>query len=106
MVRKRGVPQAGVISSVLSNLFMYYAFDMLVIRQFSERPFCSYADDGLVHCKDEAEAIKIALAGWLQECSLEMHPDKTKIVYCKDDDRMKEHSVTSFDFFGYTFRPR
>jgi RNA-directed DNA polymerase len=108
MVRKRGVPQGGVISPVLSNLFMHYAFDKWMERQFPERPFCRYADDGLVHCEDEAQAkaIKIALASRLQECGLEMHPDKTKIVYCKDDDRTKEHSVTSFDFLGYTFRPR
>lgn len=108
MVRRRGVPQGGVISPVLSNLFMHYAFDKWMERQFPERPFCRYADDGLVHCEDEAEAkaIKIALASRLQECGLEMHPDKTKIVYCKDDDRTKEHSVTSFDFLGYTFRPR
>ncbi|CAE6496096.1 conserved hypothetical protein [Nitrosomonas nitrosa] len=81
MVRKRGVPQGGVISPVLSNLFMHYAFDMWMERQFPERPFCHYADDGLVHCKDEAEAkaIKIALADRLQECGLEMHPDKSKI---------------------------
>lgn len=107
-VRERGVPQGGVISPVLSNLFMHYAFDKWMERQFPEHPFCRYADDGLVHCEDEAEAkaIKVALASRLQECGLEMHPDKTKIVYCKDDDRMKEHSVTSFDFLGYTFRPR
>lgn len=108
MVRKRGVPQGGVISPVLSNLFMHYAFDKWMERQFPKQPFCRYADDGLVHCKDEAQAnaIKMALADRLQKCGLEMHPDKTKIVYCKDDDRTKEHSVTSFDFLGYTFRPR
>ena len=98
----------GVISPVLSNLFMHYAFDKWMERQFPEQPFCRYADDGLVHCQEEAEAkaIKSALAKRLQECGLEMHPDKTKIVYCKDDDRTEEHSITSFDFLGYTFRPR
>lgn len=108
MIRKRGVPQGGVISPVLSNLFMHYAFDKWMERQFPKQPFCRYADDGLVHCKDEAQAnaIKIALADRLQKCGLEMHPDKTKIVCCKDDDRTREHSVTSFDFLGYTFRPR
>lgn len=106
--RKRGVPQGGVISPVLSNLFMHYAFDKWMNRRFPGKPFCRYADDGLVHCYNEADAemIKIALAIRLQECGLEMHPDKTKIVYCKDDDRQGEHAVISFDFLGYTFRPR
>ena len=108
IVRERGVPQGGVISPVLSNLFMHYAFDKWMERQFPGQPFCRYADDGLAHCQDEAEAkaIKSALAKRLQECGLEMHSEKTKIVYCKDDDRTEEHSVTSFDFLGYTFRPR
>jgi len=71
-------------------------------------PFCRYADDGLAHCHSEVEAqkVKAELAVRLHECGLEMHPDKTKIVYCKDDDRREEHPVTSFDFLGYTFRPR
>jgi len=106
--RKRGVPQGGVISPVLSNLFMHYAFDKWMERHFPGKPFCRYADDGLVHCHSEADArmVKDALANRLQECGLEMHPEKTKIVYCKDDDRREEHAVTSFDFLGYTFRPR
>ena len=108
VARKRGVPQGGVISPVLSNLFMHYAFDKWLERHFPDNPFCRYADDGLVHCHSEAQAktIKAALAIRLQECGLEMHPDKTKIVYCKDSDRQEEHPVTSFDFLGYTFRPR
>ncbi len=107
-MRKRGVPQGGVISPVLSNLFMHYAFDKWIERKFPVIPFCRYADDGLAHCqhKAEAEALMGALADRLQECGLEMHPDKTKIVYCKDDDRREVHPVTSFDFLGYTFRPR
>ena len=106
--RTRGVPQGGVISPVLSNLFMHYAFDKWVERAFPGQPFCRYADDGLVHCHGEAQAqaIKSALATRLRECGLEMNPEKTKIVYCKDDDRTETHAVTSFDFLGYTFRPR
>lgn len=106
--RERGVPQGGGISPVLSNLFMHYAFDKWMDRVFPGKPFCRYADDGLVHCDSEAEAktIKTALALRLQECGLEMHPDKTRIAYCKDDDRREEHPITSFDFLGYTFRPR
>ena len=106
--RSRGVPQGGVISPVLSNLFLHYAFDKWMRRTFPSRPFCRYADDGLVHCQSEWEAITIrnALADRLQECGLEMHPEKTKIVYCKDGNRKENHPVTSFDFLGYTFRPR
>ncbi len=108
VTRKRGVPQGGVISPVLSNLFMHYAFDKWMERHFPGKLFCRYADDGLVHCHSEVDAkmVKVALANRLQECGLEMHPEKTKIVYCKDDDRREEYAVTSFDFLGYTFRPR
>ena len=106
--RTRGVPQGGVVSPVLSNLFMHYVFDKWMERTFPGMPFCRYADDGLAHCHSEVEAqkVKAELAVRLHECGLEMHPDKTKIVYCKDDDRREEHPVTSFDFLGYTFRPR
>ena len=71
-------------------------------------PWCRYADDGLVHCRTEAEAvaIKAALAARLAECQLEMHPDKTKIVYCKDGKRRGNYPKTKFDFLGYCFRPR
>ncbi len=106
--RMRGVPQGGVISPVLSNLFLHYAFDMWMERSFPGKPFCRYADDALAHCrsKEEAEMIRIALGERLQDCGLELHPDKTKIVYCKDDDRRGNYPVTSFDFLGFTFRPR
>ena len=108
ITRKQGVPQGGVISPVLSNLFMHYAFDKWMERNCPAIPFCRYADDGLAHCRHETEAkaLKDVLEMRLRECGLEMHPDKTKIVYCKDDDRREEHPVTSFDFLGYTFRPR
>ena len=106
--REKGVPQGGVISPVLSNLFMHYAYDKWLEREFPGKPFCRYADDGLVHCHSEAQArqLKKALAKRFHECGLEMHPEKTKIVYCQDDNRREKHPVISFDFLGYTFRPR
>ncbi len=106
--RSKGVPQGGVISPVLSNLFLHYAFDKWMEINFPNIPFCRYADDGLAHCRSEAQAkmLKAALEKRFAECGLEMHPTKTRIVYCKDDDRREEHPTTSFDFLGYTFRPR
>jgi len=108
VARDRGVPQGGVISPVLSNLFMHYAFDSWMSRDYPDSPWCRYADDGLAHCRTlaEAEQLKAALEERLHECGLEMHPVKTKIVYCKDDDRRGSYPVTSFDFLGYTFRAR
>jgi RNA-directed DNA polymerase len=108
VARDRGVQQGGVISPVLSNLFMHYAFDVWMTREFPDKPWCRYADDGLAHCRTQAEAeqLKAALGERLHECGLEMHPVKTKIVYCKDDDRGGSYPVTSFDFLGYTFRAR
>lgn len=106
--RTKGTPQGGVVSPLLSNLFMHYAFDVWMSRTFPQAPWCRYADDGLVHCQTEQEAqqIKAALAARLAECKLELHPDKTRIVYCKDGDRIGEYPTTEFDFLGYTFRPR
>jgi len=103
-----GLPQGGVISPVLSNLFMHYVYDKWMERTFPGMPFCRYADDGLAHCGTEAETIRVkdALSARLTECGLEMHPKKTKIVYCKDEDRRGNYPSTSFDFLGYTFRPR
>ena len=104
----RGVMQGGVISPVLSNLFLHYVFDSWMTRNFSKMPWCRYADDGLVHCKTEAEAqqIRRQLETRFMECGLEMHPDKTKIAYCKDSNRRRDYQNTSFDFLGFTFRPR
>lgn len=106
--RTKGTPQGGVVSPVLCNLFMHYAFDLWMGRTFAHAPWCRYADDGLVHCKTEEEAqrVKAALAQRLAECGLEMHPDKTRIVYCKDSKRKGQYPNTKFDFLGYTFRPR
>ncbi len=106
--RTKGTPQGGVVSPVLANLFMHYTFDAWMTRTFPGVPWCRYADDGLVHCKTEAEAltIKAALAVRLAECGLEMHPEKTQVVYCKDGSRKGKYQSTKFDFLGYTFRPR
>nr|WP_264195931.1 group II intron reverse transcriptase/maturase [Metabacillus niabensis] len=104
--RSSGTPQGGVISPVLANLFMHYAFDMWMERTVPSAPFERYADDAIIHCKTESEAVDILgkLNQRLKDCKLELHPKKTKIVYCKDKDRMKEYPITEFDFLGYTFR--
>ena len=108
IARSRGTPQGGVVSPILANLFMHYAFDFWMARTHPELPWCRYADDGLVHCRTqhEAEALKAELQARLVECHLEMHPTKTKIVYCKDGKRKGKYSNVIFDFLGYCFRPR
>jgi group II intron reverse transcriptase/maturase len=106
--RDRGTPQGGVVSPILSNLFMHYAFDLWMERTHPDLPWCRYADDGLVHCHSEreAEAVKAALQARLAECGLEMHPTKTRVVYCKDGKREGQYQNVTFDFLGYQFRPR
>ncbi len=106
--RNRGTPQGGVISPLLANLFLHYVFDVWMGKHYPNNPWCRYADDGLVHCRTEQEALAIraALDGRFSECQLQMHPDKTKIVYCKDGKRRRNYPVIKFDFLGYTFRPR
>lgn len=106
--RAKGVPQGGVVSPLLSNLFMHYAFDKWMEREFPRNIFCRYADDAIVHCKSKVEAGNLLerLAKRIQECGLELHPDKTKIVYCKDSNRRASHENVSFTFLGYTFMPR
>lgn len=106
--RGKGTPQGGVISPVLSNLFMHYAFDKWMQRSFPDVLWCRYADDGLLHCKSERQAklLRRALEVRFEDCGLEVHPEKTKIVYCKDGSRKEEYTNKSFDFLGYTFRAR
>ena len=106
--RTKGSPQGSVISPLLSNLFMHYAFDDWLRRNHPSVQFARYADDAVVHARSqhEAETLLATLRQRLAECGLELHPEKTKIVYCKDDDRRGTHEHTSFDFLGYTFRPR
>ena len=106
--RPKGTPQGGVVSPVLSNLFLHYVFDKWMGRNYPHNPFCRYADDAIVHCRTEAEALELkeALDARFRGCGLELHPEKTKIVYCKDDLRRGNYPNTSFDFLGFTFRPR
>jgi RNA-directed DNA polymerase len=106
--RSKGTPQGGVISPVLSNLFLHYVFDAWMTRNYPSMPWCRYADDGLVHCKTEQEAQQLlaALARRFAECKLELHPTKTRIIYCKDSNRRGKYPQTAFDFLGYTFRSR
>lgn len=106
--RTKGTPQGGVISPLLANLFLHYVFDKWMERNYPQVPFCRYADDGVVHCRAEAEAwlMKEVLESRFKECDLELHPEKTRIIYCKDDDRREKHPHTGFDFLGFTFRPR
>jgi RNA-directed DNA polymerase len=106
--RGKGTPQGGVVSPLLANLFLHYAFDRWMQKTYPHLLFERYADDAIVHCRTEAEAqeVRRAIAVRMQECRLELHPDKTKIVYCKDDDRRGTYPNEQFDFLGYTFRPR
>jgi RNA-directed DNA polymerase len=106
--REKGTIQGGIISPLLANLFLHYAFDKWMQRNYPQNPFERYADDCIVHCKTESEAnlLKEAIKQRLQECKLELHPIKTRIVYCKDDDRKGTHQHEKFDFLGYTFQAR
>jgi len=106
--RSCGTPQGGVVSPILANIFLHYAFDLWMERTHPDLPWCRYADDGLVHCRNEqeAQALKSELQARLAECRLEMHPTKTKVVYCKDRKRKGTYPNVRFDFLGYCFRPR
>jgi len=106
--RTKGTPQGGVVSPVLSNLFLHYVFDAWMAKHHPAAPWCRYADDGLVHCQTEQEAQKILaeLKDRFENCNLELHPTKTKIVYCKDGSRKGQYPQIEFTFLGYTFRRR
>ena len=106
--RDQGTPQGGVISPLLANLFLHYAFDAWMARNYPVVQFERYADDIVIHCKSlkQAEMLRGQLKQRLTECRLEMHPEKTKIVYCKDAKRLGDYPCISFDFLGYTFKPR
>ena len=106
--RARGTPQGSVISPLLANLFMHYAFDKWMQEKHTYAPFERYADDVVVHCKNQqqAEYLRKEIARRLAQCRLELHPEKTRIVYCKDGQRKGQAEHERFDFLGFTFRPR
>lgn len=106
--RARGTPQGGVVSPILMNLFLHYAFDTWMRRTYPQSPFARYADDAVVHCRSQAqaEAVMRTIASRLEECGLRMHPEKSKIVYCKDSNRTGTYPNVQFTFLGFTFRPR
>jgi RNA-directed DNA polymerase len=108
VARDKGSPQGGVVSPLLANIFMHFAFDMWMARAHPGVPFERYADDVIAHCRTEAAAKDLwrSIAQRLADCGLELHPQKTKIVYCKDDDRRGNSTHEKFTFLGYEFRPR
>lgn len=105
--RNKGTPQGGVISPVLANLFLHYAFDLWIKRTFNDISFERYADDGIIHCKTlrQAEYILNRLKERMKECGLEIHPNKTKIIYCKSYKNTMNYVNYEFTFLGYTFKP-
>jgi len=108
VARQRGTPQGGVVSPILMNLFMHYAFDIWMERRYPQCRFSRYADDAVVHCHSQGQARQVmpSIASRLAECGLTMHPEKSKVVYCKDSNRTRVYPHVHFTFLGFTFRPR
>ena len=106
--RTKGTPQGAVISPLLANLFLHYCMDEWLRIKYPDCPFERYADDGVIHCKTEAQARELRknLEERMKACGLELHPEKTKIVYCGMERRNKSYPIIAFDFLGYTFRRR
>jgi RNA-directed DNA polymerase len=106
--RTKGTPQGGVISPLLSNLYLHHGFDMWMEKHHKDTPFERYADDIVIHCRslEQAEELLAKIKERLKKFDLELHEEKTKIVYCKDDRRKGSHEHESFTFLSYSFQPR
>ena len=106
--RDEGTPQGSAVSPILVNLFMHFAFDSWMARNYPDCPFERYADDAVVHCtsRHQAEGVLGGIATRMSEVGLRLHPEKTRVVYCKDDNRRGEHEHTTFTFLGFAFRAR
>lgn len=106
--RSKGTPQGGVISPLLANLFLHYVFDKWMEKYYPYIKYVRYADDIIVHCKSEAQAhfIKHQISTRMSTCNLQLHPEKTQIVYCQNERGRKAYPKVSFDFLGYTFKPQ
>jgi group II intron reverse transcriptase/maturase len=108
LMRDRGTPQGSAVSPVLANLFLHYAFDAWMAREFPTVTFERYVDDAVVHCVSEARAREVlaAIVERMEQVGLRLHPDKTRIVYCQDGRRRASYEHTEFTFLGFTFRQR
>jgi RNA-directed DNA polymerase len=106
--REKGTPQGGIVSPILMNLFMHYAFDAWMEKSHPQCSFARYADDAVVHCRSQAEAERLLaeIGERLAHCKLQMHPEKSKVVYCKDSNRRQAYPQEQFTFLGFTFKPR
>jgi group II intron reverse transcriptase/maturase len=106
--RAMGTPQGGPISPMIANVFLHHGFDMWMAREFPGLQFERFADDAVVHCvtRRQAQQVKDAIGDRMVEIGLELHPDKTRIVYCKDSRRRQQFEQVTFTFCGYSFRPR
>ena len=104
----KGTPQGGVISPLLANLFLHYTMDKWLEQAHPTVSYERYADDAILHCKNkgQAEDVLKTLKERMLKCGLELHPEKTKLVYCKDYRRQENHELVKFDFLGYSFQPR